>query len=272
MTREAITRLLVAIGLASLLLIGVALPLHAASPTQPASHQGAKNPAQTAITETTPITPGLVVTPTSLVTPPTASPTLLPVETSTLVPAPAQTLTLIPTPIVTPTPIRSPINQAIAFLSTNRVLAGAICLIPLFILALLLVILALRRGKAAPIPSPPPTPAAPPTIPAGPHLESIHTAGGPRRFGLRPEGITVGRDRENDLVVTQDFSQWETVSNYHARIYQLAGRWIVEDIDSMNGVYVNGKRTGRNLLRDGWQLDIGGVGFVFRARTEETGQ
>jgi hypothetical protein len=237
MSREAITRSLVAVGLASLLLTGVALPLHAASPTRPASHQGVKNPAQTTITETTPITPGLVVTPT-----------------------------------VTPAPIRSPVNQAIALLSANPVLAGAICLIPVVILALLLVILALRRGKPASIPSPPPTPAASPTIPTGPHLESILTAGGPRRFGLRPEGITVGRDRENDLVVTQDFSRWETVSNYHARIYQLAGRWIVEDINSMNGVYVNSKRTGRNLLQDGWQLDVGGVGFIFRARTEETGQ
>jgi hypothetical protein len=237
MSREAITRSLVAVGLASLLLIGVALPLHAASPTRPASHQGAKNPAQTTLTETTPITPGLVVTPT-----------------------------------VTSMPIRSPINQAITFLSTNPVLARAICLIPLFILALLLVILALRRRKTTPIPSPPPTPVASPAVPAGPHLESIHTAGGPRRFGLRPEGITVGRDRENDLVVTPDFSRWETVSNYHARIYQLTGRWIVEDIDSMNGIYVNGKRTGHNLLQDGWQLDVGGVGFVFRARTEETGQ
>jgi hypothetical protein len=272
MTREAITRLLVAIGLASLLLIGVALPLRAASSTQPVGHQRAKNPVQTAITETTPITPGLVVTPTSLVTPSTASLTLLPVETSTLAPAPTQKPTLVPTPIAIPTPIRSPINQAIVFLSTNRVLAGAICLIPLFILALLLVILALRKGKTAPTPSLLSTPAAPPTIPAGPYLESIHTAGGPRRFGLGPEGITVGRDRENDLVITQDFSRWETVSNYHARIYQLAGHWIVEDIDSMNGVYVNGKRTGRNLLQNGWQLDIGGVGFVFRARTEETGQ
>jgi hypothetical protein len=306
MTREAITRLLVAVGLASLLLIGVVLPLHAASPTRPASHQGARTRAQTAITETTPITPSLVVTPTSTITLPldtslvatvtgtpsptptltviatplatlppsptqTASPTLLPVETSTPAPAPTQTPTPIPTPTVTPTPTPSPVDQVFTFLSTNRVLAGAICLTPLFILALLLVILALRRGKTAPVPSPPPTPVAPPTISAGPHLESTHTAGGPRCFGLRPDGITVGRDRENDLVVTQDFSRWETVSNYHARIYQLAGRWIVEDINSMNGVYVNGKRTGRNLLQDGWQLDIGGVGFVFRARTEETG-
>lgn len=82
----------------------------------------------------------------------------------------------------------------------------------------------------------------------------------------------IGRDQETDLTITQDFARWETVSKYHARIYRLTDHWIVEDLNSMNGVYVNGKRTGRNLLRDGWQLDIGGVGFVFRARTKETEQ
>jgi hypothetical protein len=177
-----------------------------------------------------------------------------------------------PTPTLAPTPTRSPIEQVITLLSANRILAGSICLISLFILALLLIILAMRRKKPAPAPSPPPTPVTPAIPTAGPHLESVHTAGGPRRFGLRPEGIIIGRDQEADLTITQDFPRWDTVSNYHARIYQLTGHWIVEDINSMNGVYVNGKRTGRNLLRDGWQLDIGGVGFVFRARTEEAEQ
>jgi pSer/pThr/pTyr-binding forkhead associated (FHA) protein len=66
------------------------------------------------------------------------------------------------------------------------------------------------------------------------------------------------------LVIAQDLPGWETVSNRHARIYEQAGRWVIEDLGSTNGVYVNGKRTGRNLLQDGWRLGIGGVEFVCR--------
>jgi pSer/pThr/pTyr-binding forkhead associated (FHA) protein len=70
--------------------------------------------------------------------------------------------------------------------------------------------------------------------------------------------------------VTQDFPAWQTVSRRHAHIYQRAGRWIVEDLDSMNGIYVNGRRAGRNTLRDGWRLDVGGVAFIFHAGKEES--
>jgi hypothetical protein len=146
---------------------------------------------------------------------------------------------------------------------------AATCLI-LLSLPILLIALALRR-KEKKKPKPTPTPAAPPP-PTGSYLESVRTAGGPRRFDLKPDGATIGRAQENDLVITQDFPGWETVSQRHAWIYRWADRWIIEDVNSTNGIYVNGKRTGRNLLRDGWQLDIGGVEFVFRANTGETEQ
>jgi len=140
---------------------------------------------------------------------------------------------------------------------------AVICLIPLLILGLLLIPWALRRKRPTPLPP------SPPPAPTGPHLESVGTPGGLRRFDLRADGITIGRAMENDLVITQDFPAWETVSRRHARVYQQAGRWIIEDLNSMNGIYVNEKRTGRNLLRDGWQLGIGGVEFVFHAGTGE---
>ena len=54
----------------------------------------------------------------------------------------------------------------------------------------------------------------------------------------------------------------ETVSRYHARLYRLE-RWILEDLDSSNGIYINGQRTGRNYLRNGWEIGIGGVIFIF---------
>ena len=155
-------------------------------------------------------------------------------------------------------------NGIMTFMSENGFLVAVVCLI------LLLVILVMRKKwtKSTPPPSPPSI--VPPPLVTGPHLESASTTSNPRRFGLRSGGVTIGRSPENDLVITQDFSDWETVSQRHAWVYQWAGHWIVEDINSMNGIQVNGKRTKRNLLRDGWQLDIGGVEFVFRATTEET--
>ena len=128
----------------------------------------------------------------------------------------------------------------------------------------------MKRPKLEP--TPPTTPVAPPPLSAVPYLESVRTLDGPRRFDLKSDGVAIGRAQENDLVITEDFPGWETVSQRHAWVGQWAGRWIVEDINSTNGIYVNGKRTGRNLLRDGWQLDIGGVEFVFRANTGETEQ
>ena len=106
----------------------------------------------------------------------------------------------------------------------------------------------------------------------GPYLEDASATGDVRRFGLKSGGTTIGRSPENDLVITKNFPNWETVSQRHAWVYQWVGHWIVEDIGSTNGIQVNGRRTGRNLLRDGWQLDIGGVEFVFRAAAEEAEQ
>jgi hypothetical protein len=242
MTREAIKRLLVAAGLALLMALGVVLPIRAAPSSQLAGLQGAEGVAL--VTTTPSATPATIPTLTGTLTqPPSAAPTLTPTST---------------------TP--SPLDVGVTFISNNGLLAAAICLIPLLILGLLLIPWILRRKKPRPVPTPPP-----PT-PTGPHLESVGTPDGPRRFNLKPEGTTIGRAPDlssNDLTITQDFPRWETVSHRHARIYQRDDRWIVEDNNSMNGIYVNGRRTGRNLLRDGCQLNIGGVEFVFRADTGE---
>jgi hypothetical protein len=153
-----------------------------------------------------------------------------------------------------------------AFISKNELLAAVVCLI------LLLIVLVLWRKRVKSIPPPPPPPKVPSLPTTGPYLESSNTTDGPRRFDLNPNGTIIGRSPENDLVITKDFANWETVSQRHAWIYRWVDHWIIEDINSMNGIQVNGKRTGHNLLRDGWQLDIGGVEFVFRAAIEETEQ
>src|SRR5882724_7949775 len=68
--------------------------------------------------------------------------------------------------------------------------------------------------------------------------------------GSRPVGI--GRSPDNDLPVDN-----LAVSNHHAKIYFEAGRLVVEDLDSLNGTFVNDMRIERATLHDGDNIHIG---------------
>lgn len=49
--------------------------------------------------------------------------------------------------------------------------------------------------------------------------------------------LTVGRKPDNDIVLDN-----ATVSGHHCKIYEAGGTWFVEDLNSTNGTYVNGKK------------------------------
>lgn len=68
--------------------------------------------------------------------------------------------------------------------------------------------------------------------------------------GSRPVGI--GRSPDNDLTVDN-----LAVSNYHARVYFEGGRLVVEDLDSLNGTFVNDLRVERATLHDGDSIHVG---------------
>jgi len=77
--------------------------------------------------------------------------------------------------------------------------------------------------------------------------------------------VHVGRAKDNDLVIGRGYDGWETVSQHHAYL-EWDGRrqrWTVVDEGSLNGVSVGGKRTGKNVLRDGDTVRFGKVEFVF---------
>src|SRR5215471_1052429 len=69
-------------------------------------------------------------------------------------------------------------------------------------------------------------------------------------IGDRP--VTIGRSPDNDLPVDN-----LAVSNYHARVYFEGGRLVVEDLDSLNGTFVNDLRIERATLHDGDSIHIG---------------
>jgi predicted component of type VI protein secretion system len=68
--------------------------------------------------------------------------------------------------------------------------------------------------------------------------------------GSRP--VAIGRSPDNDLPVDN-----LAVSNYHARVYFEAGRLVVEDLDSLNGTFVNDLRVERATLHDGDSIWVG---------------
>ncbi len=69
-------------------------------------------------------------------------------------------------------------------------------------------------------------------------------------LGTRP--VTIGRAPDNDIHIDN-----LAVSNYHARVYVEAGSLVVEDLNSLNGSFLNDLRVERAMLKDGDTLLIG---------------
>jgi hypothetical protein len=69
-------------------------------------------------------------------------------------------------------------------------------------------------------------------------------------LGTQP--VTIGRAPDNDIYIDN-----LAVSNYHARIYVEAGSLVVEDLNSLNGSFLNDIRIERAMLKDGDTVLIG---------------
>jgi predicted component of type VI protein secretion system len=69
-------------------------------------------------------------------------------------------------------------------------------------------------------------------------------------LGTRP--VTIGRAPDNDIPIDN-----LAVSNYHARVYVEAGSLVVEDLNSLNGSFLNDIRVERAMLKDGDIILIG---------------
>lgn len=69
---------------------------------------------------------------------------------------------------------------------------------------------------------------------------------------------TLGRLPECDVQLND-----QSVSRRHARLEPAGRSWVIEDLDSTNGVRVNGERIHRAELRDGDRLELGSVHLVF---------
>ena len=71
----------------------------------------------------------------------------------------------------------------------------------------------------------------------------------------QPE-ISVGRSKANDIVLRKG-----NVSKIHCRILQKNGHFVVLDLKSTNGTFVNDARVGRASLMNGDRLRLGRIEF-----------
>jgi hypothetical protein len=78
------------------------------------------------------------------------------------------------------------------------------------------------------------------------------------RFALDSEVVRAGRHPESDI-----FLDDITVSRRHAEIAREGGRYVVRDVGSLNGTYLNRERVESAPLSDGDELQIGTFKLVF---------
>ena len=90
-----------------------------------------------------------------------------------------------------------------------------------------------------------------------------------KRHVLQRDITSIGRDRENDIVLDSD-----SVSRRHARIELREGAFFVVDLDSTNGTFVNDEPepVTASQLRQGDQLKIGDTIFKYLSGSDVEAQ
>jgi hypothetical protein len=180
-----------------------------------------------------------------------------------------------PTPTLLPATWATPMGGGTQALpgETDWVLVGLIVTVVVMALALLLLLFFffLRAGRREPAPAmvsrayPPPAQTREETLAGAGAVASLTIQKGPgagQSFTLSKPETVIGRYAGNDMVV-----QHNEVSRRHASITREGGGFVLRDLGSRNGTFVNRRRlSGPQALRDGDLIMLGeGVHLVFRA-------
>ena len=102
----------------------------------------------------------------------------------------------------------------------------------------------MRRGRSqlAPMPPPQPRPPRPAKPGRGTPRFLVVTEGALSgvSIDLVDQQVTMGRANDATLVLNDDYA-----STYHARIFPQDGQWLVEDLGSTNGTYLDRQKVAR---------------------------
>jgi pSer/pThr/pTyr-binding forkhead associated (FHA) protein len=95
-------------------------------------------------------------------------------------------------------------------------------------------------------------------------IAHLHGSRKGREDKLDQELIRLGRKADNHIVFSEVM-----VSSHHAEVRSRGGSYLLVDLESTNGTFLNGKRVQEERLRDGDQVQLGKDGPVFAFRAAE---
>ena len=79
-----------------------------------------------------------------------------------------------------------------------------------------------------------------------------------KEIPLKQASITIGRTPGNDLVIDN-----LAVSGHHAKVYYDGEKFVLEDLNSLNGTFVNSQRVRKSFLKHGDEVLIGKHTLVY---------
>ncbi len=88
--------------------------------------------------------------------------------------------------------------------------------------------------------------------------EAFLVIGGIKVIPLTQAVVTIGRRVENTVVLDDP-----RVSRKHAELRAMKGRYVLYDLDSTGGSFVNGVRVAQSLLYPGDIISLAGVNLVY---------
>jgi len=95
----------------------------------------------------------------------------------------------------------------------------------------------------------------------------LHPSGQRSRVPLEPIPFSIGRHADNSLVIRDN-----RTSRGHARIVGENGAYVIEDLNSRHGTWVNGERVARRVLRNSDLIEFGVRESYQLTFTVETGE
>jgi len=94
----------------------------------------------------------------------------------------------------------------------------------------------------------------------------VHESAGAREFEIIDNEVHMGRELDNTLRLPDP-----SISRHHCVLRKVGGGFEIQDLQSSNGVLVNGNRVQSSPLRDGDRITLGQVQLTFQDPRPEAG-
>ncbi|MDY6872705.1 MAG: FhaA domain-containing protein [Chloroflexota bacterium] len=102
------------------------------------------------------------------------------------------------------------------------------------------------------------------TVPVRPKIpqNAFLVIGGKTNFPLTKTVINIGRHSDNDLILEDQF-----VSRHHAQLRAIENSFVIFDVGSTGGIFLNNKQISRATLHPGDVLRLGTVNLIYSQDT-----